>query len=139
MHILIVEDEPVNRILLRAVLSKSTEPRLRQASIAEAETLEAGRTALAADRFDVLILDVRLHDGDGLDLARELSSEPGSSESRPRPKILVMSASVLQADRDEAIRAGADEFLAKPFLPADLTAVLVRLVPADGPEGVSPP
>jgi len=69
---------------------------------------------------DVVILDVRLPDGSGLDLLRELPA-PGAAG---RPFVIVMSASVLPADRDAARRSGSDAFLAKPFLPGDLIDLL---------------
>ena len=76
---------------------------------------------------DVVILDVRLPDGSGLDLAAELPP-PGAAD---RPKIVIMSASVLPSDRRAAEESGSDAFMGKPFIPRDLIAVLERLVRAD--------
>jgi CheY-like chemotaxis protein len=125
LRVLVVEDEPVNRALLRAVLLGKVGATLGQVEVTETDTL-AGARAAVSGRPDVIILDVRLPDGIGLDLLGELPA-PG----RPgRPYIIVMSASVLPADREAARRSGGDAFLAKPFLPADLVALLERVRPA---------
>jgi DNA-binding response OmpR family regulator len=69
---------------------------------------------------DVLLLDVRLPDGAGLDLAREIRD----GAAPERPAIIVMSASVKPMERDAAISAGADHFLAKPFAAPALLELL---------------
>lgn len=124
LRVLVVEDEPVNRALLRAVLECSKFERLRDCRMVEAGTLADARRSLEAERFDVVILDVRLPDGTGLALARELAQE-GSAAA---PRVVVMSASVLPAERHAAMQTGCDAFLAKPFQPAELTDLLVRLI-----------
>jgi two-component system, OmpR family, KDP operon response regulator KdpE len=127
MRILVVEDEAVNRTLLRATLSRATDARLREAGFFEATTLAEARDALAREGFDLIILDVRLPDGDGLELARETLA-PGAS----RPRIVVLSASVLPMERDAAIEAGCDAFVAKPYRPIELLSVIEGLLPASG-------
>jgi CheY-like chemotaxis protein len=125
LRVLVVEDEPVNRALLRAVLERSGVERLRDSSIVEAGTLTDARRRLSAERFDVVILDVRLPDGTGLSLARELAQEAGTA---PVQRVVLMSASVLPAERDAAMETGCDAFLGKPFEPTELTELLVRLI-----------
>jgi DNA-binding response OmpR family regulator len=114
--ILIIEDELPNRVLMRAVLDLAERSEVREAVIREAGDLASGRVALDAEPVDLVLLDVRLPDGSGLDLLRELRA----AASANTPRILILSASVLGADRDAAIAAGADAFLAKPFRPAEL-------------------
>jgi two-component system, OmpR family, KDP operon response regulator KdpE len=123
LTVLVVEDEAPNRALARAVLSRTTEERLRDIRLLEAVDLAAARTMLAAESVAIVLLDVRLPDGNGLDLARELRARPA-----PRPAVLILTASVLPSERDAAIRAGADAFLAKPYRPADLIATMVELL-----------
>ncbi|MEX1172866.1 MAG: response regulator [Chloroflexota bacterium] len=123
LRVLLVEDEMVNRELIGAVLRSGMSGPLGALELIEASTLAAGRAAVAEHAPDLIILDVRLPDGDGLELARELP-EAGT---RGRPNVLVMSASVLPADIDAARRSGGDAFLGKPFQPAELIAVLARL------------
>jgi len=120
--ILIVEDEAVNRALLRAILVRDDSAR-GSATIVEATCLAEARARLAERRFDIVLLDVRLPDGNGLDLARELAALAS------RPRIVVLSASVLPAERQAALDAGCDVFLGKPFAPRDLLELLDRLLP----------
>lgn len=121
--VLLVEDEARNRALVEAVLSRAEDPRLRTAHILEAPDIATARRLLVeASTIDIILLDVRLPDGNGLDLAREISQAPA------KPPILVLSASVLPTERDAAIRSGADEFMGKPFRAHDLYSTMARLL-----------
>jgi two-component system KDP operon response regulator KdpE len=118
--ILLVEDEELNRALVKAVLSRSAEPSVRSAAVVDATSLAAARERLAGDHIDLILLDMNLPDGNGLTLARELSS------CSPRPTVVAVTASVLPQDRVAAIEAGCDDFLDKPYAAADLVAVVSR-------------
>jgi DNA-binding response OmpR family regulator len=118
--ILHVEDGESNRALLRAIVSRAPEQEIRRARLIEANDLAAAREILGTEAIDLLLLDVRLPDGNGLDLARELRD--GGSPSRPA--IIVMSASVKSTERDAAVSAGADYFLPKPFAATELLALV---------------
>lgn len=124
LRILIVEDEELNRKLLRAAIQRRGQPPLRDAELLEAETLAEARRHVAAGGLDLVVLDVRLPDGNGLDLAREITR----SDDRARPTVIVLSASVRGADRSLALEAGSDAFLGKPYQPAELVALLEQLV-----------
>lgn len=126
LRILLVEDEPANRALVRAILERA-ERLLGNAVMREAATIADARAILATESVDLALIDVRLPDGNGLDLAAELRAL-----ERP-PRIAVLSASVLPADQAVAIAAGADEFFGKPFGAADLVGLVVRLTAATGP------
>jgi CheY-like chemotaxis protein len=123
--ILSVEDEAVNQVLLREVLARASVPALREAKLDEATTLAEGRDALRRSRYDLVLLDVRLPDGSGLELARQLE---GSAE--PRPKVVILSASVLATEREAAMAAGCDAFLAKPYAATELIDLLATLLAA---------
>lgn len=122
LRILLVEDEQMNRALLRATLARAKEPELRHATLIEASTLAAARGAVVNDAVDVALVDVRLPDGNGLDLARELAALPAG-----RPRIAILSASVLPGERSAALAVGADRFLGKPYRPSDLVDLLLEL------------
>ena len=126
IRILLIEDEVLNRALVRATLTRAEDARVRDAELTEAPSIADGRRALEAGTFDVLLLDVRLPDGNGLELAASLP--------KPRPLMVAMTASVVPSPREAAMKAGCDGFLEKPFQPHDLQAVLThlldRLVPA---------
>ena len=122
--IVLVEDEAPNRALARAVLARADHAAVRSARLVEATTLAEARAALAHEPVDVVVLDVRLPDGTGLDLAREIRSRAGAG----RPRVLILSASVLPTERAAALEAGADDFLPKPYRAGDLVARLADLL-----------
>lgn len=125
LRLLAVDDDPVNRALLRAIVQRAPDPLVRNAVYREAASLAAARAALADEPADVLLLDIHLPDGLGLDLATEL--RPG----RPRsPAVIALTASVLPADQQAALDAGCDAFLAKPYGASDLVAVIRRVAEA---------
>jgi CheY-like chemotaxis protein len=123
--VLYVEDELPNRILLRAVLSRCDRPAVREAALLEAPDLATARGMLAAGGFDLVLLDVRLPDGSGLDLAREIRAKPG-----PHPSVVILSASVLPSERDAALASGASGFLPKPYVLADLVELVDQAITA---------
>jgi DNA-binding NtrC family response regulator len=111
--VLIVDDEPgVREGLVRAVASKGHRT-VAAASLAEA------REALEREEHDCVLLDVRLKDGDGLDLLREMRSGP----HRETP--VIMATAYGDSERTiQAMKAGAFEYVTKPFdLPVLLDAV----------------
>jgi CheY-like chemotaxis protein len=117
--ILHVEDEAPNRALLRAVVTRASEATLRDATLIDAPDLATAREVLANGPVDLVLLDVRLPDGNGLDLARAIRDG-----APPRPPIIVMSASVLPAEQQAALDTGARHFLSKPYRPAELVALV---------------
>ncbi len=97
---------------------------MREAILLEASTLAEARSILTTRQVDLIVLDVRLPDGDGLTLARDLNG------AERRPRILVLSASVLPSERSMALDAGTDAFMAKPFVPADVVETMAGLLDA---------
>lgn len=123
LRILSVDDDPVNQSLVRAVLSRADDAAIRTAALHEAASLAEARQILASETVDVLLLDVHLPDGLGLDLAAELRQGP-----RERPAILALTASVLPEDQQAALDAGCDAFLAKPYPASALVATVRELM-----------
>jgi len=95
-----------------------------------AGSLAAGRERLQAGRYDALLLDLMLPDGDGLELCRELRSD---ARTRQLP-LLMLTARGEPLDRVVGLELGADDYLPKPFEPRELLArvkaVLRRAQPA---------
>ncbi|WP_436527059.1 response regulator [Actinoplanes sp. HUAS TT8] len=124
-RILLVEDEELNRMLVKAVLSRAAVDAVRRAELVDATTLKEARESVRAGGFDLILLDLNLPDGNGLTLARELAaSEP--DPGRPKPVVVAVTASVLPQDQKAALDAGCDDFLDKPYAAADLVATVAR-------------
>jgi two-component system KDP operon response regulator KdpE len=121
--VLVVEDEEPNRALLRAVLARAMDERLRGLVVLEAPDLTTARAILDTNRVDLVLLDVRLPDGNGLSLIRDWADRTG-----PSPEFVVLSASVLPAERATALASGASGFLAKPYRPTELVEAVARIL-----------
>ena len=128
LRILAVDDDPVNLSLIRAIVHRAADPAIRGAVLREAQSLGEARRVLASEPIDILLLDVHLPDGLGLDLAAEVRNEaPEGSDGRAGPAIVALTASVLPADQQAALDAGCNAFLAKPYAASALTSVISRL------------
>ncbi len=103
-RLLVVEDEPDHATVLRMLFEAAC------CEVVVAEGLAAARRVLAGgERPHLVILDVLLHDGSGLDLCRELKA------MRPAPFVLVLTALDQARVGGEARDAGADLLVQKPF------------------------
>lgn len=125
-EVLLIEDDPQIRRFLRVAIDPEVY-RLR-----EAFTAADGLTEATARQPDLILLDLGLPDGDGLDLiakVREFSNAP----------ILVISARGKERDRVAALDRGADDFIGKPFgtdeLLARMRAALRRMTRPAGLAG----
>jgi two-component system KDP operon response regulator KdpE len=106
---IVIEDEPQIRRFVRAALEAEGW------QVFEAGTARQGLADAGTRKPDLLVLDLGLPDGDGLDLIRDVrgwSAVP----------IIVLSARVDEADKIAALDAGADDYLTKPFGTGELLA-----------------
>jgi CheY-like chemotaxis protein len=122
-RILLVEDEELNRTLVKAVLSRAQIAAVRDAEVLDASSLAVARERLGSEDVDLILLDMNLPDGNGLTLATELAAGT-VGRGRPRPTVVAVTASVLPEDRTAALEAGCDGFLDKPYAAADLVATV---------------
>jgi two-component system KDP operon response regulator KdpE len=122
----LVEDELQIRRFVRAALETENW------RVFEAETVKQGLIEAGTRKPDVVILDLGLPDGDGIDFIRDLRTWSAVP-------VVVLSARVDETDKIEALDAGADDYLTKPFgvgeLLARVRAVLRRKVGAAPREG----
>src|SRR6186997_742712 len=107
--VLLIEDEPQMRRFLRAALENGSY------QLVEAGTAREGLAHAAGRNPDIILLDLGLPDGDGLDVTRRIR------EWSTRP-IIVLSARGMEADKVAALDAGADDYLTKPFGVGELLA-----------------
>ncbi len=110
--VLVVDDEPANRELLKLMLAKENY------RIAFAEDGQTALSEFARIKPDLVLLDIRMPKLDGIEVCRKLKSHP---ESRLTPVVLV-TGTVDSADRLRGIEAGADDFLNKPVDKMELIA-----------------
>jgi CheY-like chemotaxis protein len=118
--LLLCDDEPVLRMLVRATL-ESDEYAIVEASDG-AESLDLARKL----RPDIVVLDMMMPGRSGIDVLRELRSDP---ELASVP-VVMLTARARTADREAALDAGADRYLAKPFSPLELISVVEELLAA---------
>lgn len=107
--VLIVEDEKQIRRFVRVAVEEEG------CQVAEAETMAQGLLEAGARQPDLLILDLGLPDGNGIDLIRDLR---GWSDI----PVLILSARSQENDKIDALDAGADDYLTKPFSVGELRA-----------------
>ncbi|MEV4638461.1 response regulator [Actinoplanes sp. NPDC049548] len=127
-RILLVEDEELNRTLVKAVLARADIEAVRDAEVIDAPNLAAARSRLGERAVDLVLLDMNLPDGHGLTLAGELAAGTAGGGHK-RPAVVAVTASVLPQDRAAALEAGCDGFLDKPYAAADLVAVVAQHLP----------
>ena len=121
LRVLVAEDNPVNRRVIEAFLGRlGYRPRLAT----------TGREAIelaAREAFDLIVMDVQMPEVDGLEATRAIKAR--ATQSRPPPRIVALTANALPQDRAACLRAGCDDYLAKPITLDKLAAALVATAP----------
>ena len=112
MRLLVVEDDAVLRDGLQVGLSANGW------TVDAVDRVEDALTALSSTVFDLVVLDLGLPDGDGLEVLRYVRAR------KTEVGVVILSARDAVADRIEGLDTGADDYLAKPF---DLNEVAARL------------
>ncbi|MEZ0321021.1 MAG: response regulator transcription factor [Thermus sp.] len=110
MRLLLVEDEPGVRSLLRETLEEAG------FAVDEASGVEEAEGLLLAFPYDLLVLDLFLPDGDGLEVLRS-ARERGLN----LPVLILTARDALEA-RLEGLARGADDYVIKPFYPEEIAA-----------------
>jgi two-component system sensor histidine kinase/response regulator len=116
---LVADDDPVHRKVLKYQL-ETLGFRVEMASTGR-EALDCWRSA----RYSILLTDLHMPVMDGFELAAQIRSEEGDVQHLP---IIALSAASYADEFDQAQQSGADGFMSKPVLPADLSAMLRRWV-----------
>jgi two-component system, repressor protein LuxO len=114
--VLVVEDTALLSLLYENVLGRAGHP------VAIAATLAEARAHLARDRFPLVLLDLQLPDGDGMALLEEVRAR------NPETRVIVITANGSINRAVEAMRAGAFDFLVKPFDEARLMGAVRNAV-----------
>ena len=126
--VLVIEDDPLVRELVREALSQDGHRLL------EADGVVVGMNLFKTRKPDLLILDLRLPDGDGLEFCRKVR-ESGAAAATP---VIILTAQTLLEEKLLGFKAGADQYLCKPVAPQELrmwVEALLRRVQFDKEEG----
>jgi len=107
--VVVIEDEPTIRRFIRMSLEAEG------CQVFEAESAKRGLIEAGTRQPDMVVLDLGLPDGDGVDFIRDLRAWSDIP-------IIVLSARTTEADKVGALDAGADDYLTKPFGAAELLA-----------------
>lgn len=119
-RILVVDDDPqVVEVLLDALRATHPAPKLEAAFNGYEGLLKVGTF-----RPHLLVLDLRMPGLDGFEVCRRIKGEPATQATR----VLAMTAYPEESAKEEALRCGADAFLAKPFAIRELEVQMERLL-----------
>jgi DNA-binding response OmpR family regulator len=127
-HILVVDDSLTVRMDLRAVLTAAG------FAVTACESKAAAQKALHAKSFALVVIDVMLPDGSGIDLLREIRSEPASVHV----PVILLSTEAEVRHRIRGLTTGADEYVGKPYDSAYITKCARELIRAqEAPSSLS--
>jgi DNA-binding response OmpR family regulator len=110
MDILVIEDDPSVRTLVKAVLEHNGN------KVTTADTAKEGERNAIEDDFDMIILDLGLPDGDGYEVCKNIR---GKSIETP---VLILSGEQETNVKVKMLKVGADDYLTKPFNTEELLA-----------------
>ena len=117
--ILYVEDNEMNRQIVRDLLKRTTY------TLVEAFDGEAGIAKALEIKPDLILMDIQLPKISGLDATRRLRAETATAST----PIITITSFALSGDDQKAKEAGATAYLAKPYSPRDLLALIRKILP----------
>ena len=117
LRVLLAEDNPVNALLARALLTRAG------CTVDRAATGEEAVGAALAQPYDLILMDMRMPGMSGLDAARAIRAAGCDTP------VVALTANAFDDDRRACREAGMDGFLTKPLDPPALEATLARLRP----------
>lgn len=128
-RVLLAEDNVVNQRLAARLLEK------QGFSVVTANDGPEVLDLFSRRRFDMILMDVQMPGVDGLDATRLIRQRERSTGTHI--PIIILTAHAMKGDRERCLASGADDYLAKPIVPAQFAAVVQRLASAEGPARVA--
>ena len=124
LRVLLVEDNPVNQMLVLCLLEK------RGHQVVPARNGKDALAALASQQFDLVLMDVQMPEMDGFDATRLIRS--GELKSGRHIPIIAMTAHAMKGDQERCLEAGMDAYVAKPVQSKGLLEAINQLFPSGG-------
>ncbi|GAB1483646.1 hypothetical protein MASR2M78_24620 [Treponema sp.] len=128
LRILVAEDVPVNQRVMIHLLE-----RLGQRADLVVNGLEV-LASLANQSYDIILMDTQMPEMDGFEATRQIRSQPGT-----QPCIVAVTAAALSGDRELCIKAGMDDYIAKPVRIQELSRALLACAAVRGLQGPDTP
>jgi len=120
VKILVVEDNEKNRILIRDLLE------YHGYEVLEAVNGEAGAKMARTHRPDLILMDIQMPVMDGLTAVKLLKSDPETKNIR----LIALTSFAMKGDRERFLKAGFDDYIAKPIDTRTLPEIVQRYAPA---------
>jgi len=127
MNILFIEDDPMNRRVVKDMLD------VAGATMAEASWAEEGLAMLDAETFDVVLVDLRMPGMDGFETIRRIRARGDAKAELP---VIVVTADTAVDLRERCLEAGADDVLFKPVAMDALFDSIGRVLAIRGSGGM---
>ena len=127
MNILFIEDDPMNRRVVKDMLD------VAGATMAEAGLAEEGLARIEYEDFDVILMDLRMPGMDGMEAIRRIRARGDAKGELP---VIVITADTGVDLREECLAAGADDVLFKPVAMAALFDSIGRVLAIRGGGGM---
>ncbi|MGH8024469.1 MAG: response regulator, partial [Limisphaerales bacterium] len=120
LQVLLCDDNSINQKVAARILQQ-----LNYKSDIAANGVEA-LDALDKKRYDLVFMDVMMPEMDGLDATREIRRRQKAARENYQSRIVIiaMTAQAMQGDREKCLKAGMDDYLAKPIRPADVGGMI---------------
>ncbi|MDH3627176.1 MAG: response regulator [Acidobacteriota bacterium] len=125
LDILVAEDNPVNRMVIRKVLENLGH---------EVTLVEDGREAVeavVAHAFDAVLMDIQMPGMDGIEATRAIRDREREHGVHGPLPIIAVTAHAMKGDREEFLEAGMNAYVSKPFTASELEATIRNLVDED--------
>lgn len=117
-RILIVDDDP----LILDLFEFSFDP--SKFEIIRAHNGREGLEKALQEKVDLILLDVMMPDLNGYEVCRQIKNNPATRAT----KVIMVSAKVQKEEIEQGLKAGADDYITKPFEPLDLAAKIAKLL-----------
>lgn len=129
LHVLLVEDNPINQALARVLLQR------RGHQVTVAAHGQQGVQLHGSQRFDLILMDLQMPVMDGIEATRAIRQREQQSARRSYTPIVAMTADAMPGVRERCIDAGMDGYVTKPvnpqFMEQEIARAMQRAMPAE--------